>query len=236
MIKRARIVAAVLLGLAVLAGSALAMRRALLPVVISWLPAPDLSQPDGWLLDWRIASLRYVPERCAEVLRAPFAVATPVPDHPITAGCGSVNAVRATSFGGARLPVDRITCEAAAALALWIVHDVQPLAEATLGQRVTGIQSMGAYSCRNIIGSPLFKRFRSQHARANAIDIGGFVLADGRHVTVKGGWKRPGADAAFLRAVHDGACRYFRVVIGPDYNDAHHDHIHLDRGWARACR
>jgi len=36
--------------------------------------------------------------------------------------------------------------------------------------------------------------------------------------------------------VRDGACRFFDVVLGPDYNDAHRDHFHLDMGAYRACR
>ena len=43
-------------------------------------------------------------------------------------------------------------------------------------------------------------------------------------------------EARFLRAIHDGACRYFDAVLGPDYNSAHADHFHFDRGQARACR
>ena len=43
-------------------------------------------------------------------------------------------------------------------------------------------------------------------------------------------------EARFLRAVHEGACDYFDVVLGPDYNRAHADHFHFDRGAYRACR
>ena len=32
----------------------------------------------------------------------------------------------------------------------------------------------------------------------------------------------------FLRAVHDGACAVFGTVLGPDANEAHRDHFHLD--------
>jgi hypothetical protein len=37
-----------------------------------------------------------------------------------------------------------------------------------------------------------------------------------------------GALSAFLHQAHDGACGIFGTVLGPDTNDAHHDHFHLD--------
>ena len=45
-----------------------------------------------------------------------------------------------------------------------------------------------------------------------------------------------GAEAAFLREVRDGACRWFRAVLGPEHNAEHRDHFHLDRGLWNACR
>ena len=43
-------------------------------------------------------------------------------------------------------------------------------------------------------------------------------------------------EAAFLRDVRDGACDWFDIVLGPDYNAAHADHFHFDRGGGRICR
>lgn len=36
------------------------------------------------------------------------------------------------------------------------------------------------------------------------------------------------AMSAFLHQAHDSACDLFDTVLGPDTNDAHHDHFHLD--------
>ncbi|MBS0233695.1 MAG: extensin family protein [Proteobacteria bacterium] len=36
------------------------------------------------------------------------------------------------------------------------------------------------------------------------------------------------AMSAFLHQAHDSACGVFDTVLGPDTNDAHHDHLHLD--------
>ncbi len=38
----------------------------------------------------------------------------------------------------------------------------------------------------------------------------------------------PAADAAFVRTVHDQACKVFGTVLGPAANEAHKDHFHLD--------
>jgi hypothetical protein len=34
--------------------------------------------------------------------------------------------------------------------------------------------------------------------------------------------------SAFLHQAHDNACGIFGTVLGPDTNDAHRDHFHLD--------
>jgi len=34
--------------------------------------------------------------------------------------------------------------------------------------------------------------------------------------------------AKFLRQVHDGACEVFTTVLGPEANDVHRTHLHLD--------
>ncbi len=100
---------------------------------------------------------------------------------------------------------------------------------------MTRVLHLGTYACRNIDHRAGGRR--SEHASANAIDIAGFVLADGQRVTLVDAWDGPDVrKAAFLRAVRDGACRFFDVVLGPDYNDAHRDHFHLDMGAYRACR
>lgn len=75
----------------------------------------------------------------------------------------------------------------------------------------------------------------SEHAYANAWDITGFELADGRVVSVRKHWNDAGSLRTFLRTVRDDACNIFRVVLGPDYNDEHHDHLHVDMGGGLTC-
>ena len=220
----------------VLGGLAFAFRQGLVPAALNPLPALDLGGANPWLVDWRLAAMKYNPDLCRRVLVAPHTDAQPIADSPVRDGCGWTNAVRLSQAGGVRAGFDKVTCEAATALALWLEHDLQDVAQAIMGQRVTSVQSYGTYSCRNIIGAKFWKSRRSEHATANALDIGAFTLADGRSISVRGQWHGDGVEARFLRAAHDSACRYFRVVLGPDYNAEHHDHFHLDRGVGWLCR
>ena len=125
----------------------------------------------------------------------------------------------------------------AAALELWLEREVQPEALAIYGQEIARIEHLGSYSCRRLYGAD--EGPWSEHATGNAIDIAGFVLADGRRIGVLSGWGGAGDDAQFLRAVRNSACNYFGTVLSPDYNAAHADHFHLDqqvRGFGGVCR
>jgi hypothetical protein len=208
----------------------------MVPQRYSPFAAITLGERPSWFVDVRLAALRRDPELCRAVLREPHIAAAPIPDNPIRNGCGWMNAVRLSTAGGAELGAAQLTCEAAAALALWVEYEVQPLALAAFGARVTGLQDMGTYACRNIIGNEKWAKMRSQHALANAVDIGGFTLEDGRQISVAKAWKGHDREARFLHAVHARACRYFRVAIGPDYNRAHWNHFHFDRGVFTRCR
>jgi len=217
-------------------GTALAFRQGLVMPALNPLPSIDLAQSGQWLIDWRLASIRRYPEVCARTLKAPHIEAQQIPDSPLVDGCGWSNSVRLASAGGVRAAFDKVTCETAVALALWLEQEVQPAALQHFGQPVRSIHSYGSYACRNIIGSKYWGGVRSQHAIANAVDIAGFTLADGRSISVRAHWHDESKMGQFLRAVHRRACPYFRVALGPEYNAAHHDHFHLDRGPLSRCR
>ena len=222
--------------LALLAGGGFFMfRHGLVPPQLNPLPALTLDTPGGLFVDWQLVALQSTPGACRAILQPPYIEASAIQDNPPKNGCGWTNGVRIASSGGARIPAEPLTCEVAAAFALWMAHEVQPLALSQFGKRVASVQNMGTYSCRNIVGNPLFKNMRSQHATANAIDVGGFTLEDGRQISVLRDWKGNGPEAAFLRTVHQRGCRYFRVALGPEYNKAHADHFHFDRGWGWLC-
>jgi hypothetical protein len=138
------------------------------------------------------------------------------------------------------VPVTGITamrCGEARAFAGWVRNAVAPAAYQQLGSELARVSAMGTYACRNVRGSAGNGNRRSGHAAANAADVGGFVLKDGRRVTVLADWN--GADErarAFLRTVHRSACRRFGTVLSPDYNAAHRDHLHLEDDGASFCR
>jgi hypothetical protein len=205
------------------------------PQRFSPLPAITLEERPSWFIDFRLAALRRDPATCRIVLHEPYIAATPVPDNSIENGCGWENAVRIKAVGGADLGLGALTCEAATALALWVNYEVQPLAVAMFGTRVSSIGDMGTYACRNIVGNRKWAHMRSQHALANAVDISSFRFEDGRQISVAKDWKRRGREARFLHRVHARACHYFRVALSPDYNQAHWNHFHFDRGIFTRC-
>lgn len=147
--------------------------------------------------------------------------------------CGYRDGVELTQSVHAYSAPVATRCAMAAALALWERDVVAPAARRYFGQDVMRIELAGpSYTCRPVAGTTRL----SEHARANAVDIGGFLLADGRLITVARGWRGTRAERAFLRAVRDGACGHFKAVLSPDYNRAHRDHLHFDRGPNRMCR
>lgn len=231
-----RMLGRLLLLMLLLAASLAAFWFGIVPQRFSPFSPLTLDASDQWFVDPKLAALRRDPVLCQAALKTPHIEAVAIPDVPIEKGCGAVNAVKVSSAGGARLPADRISCEMAAALALWLDYEVQPLAVAAFGKRVSSVQQLGTYSCRNIVGNAIWKDFRSQHATANAIDIAGFTLEDGRQISVLSNWSKSGAESRFLRDVHGRACRYFRVVLGPEFNASHKDHFHFDRGFLWTCK
>lgn len=167
---------------------------------------------------------------------------TPVPDQTFGAGCSQLGSVRLSTIaltdaarGANELAISNIgpvRCELAQRFAGWAQYGIARAAEQMLGSPLVKIETMGSYSCRTIAGSAKL----SQHAHANAIDIAAFVLADGRRISVKQGWSGSNQERAFLRTIHASACKRFGTVLGPDYNSAHHDHLHVDMSGQGYCR
>ena len=177
-------------------------------------------------------------QACLADLGSKNAAFTPLPDQYYGAGCSAVNAVRLSQVKSdhATLVMSNlgpVTCVLADTFAGWARFGVDRAAQQILGSSLVKIETMGSYSCRNIAGST----HRSAHANANAIDISGFVLADGRRITVAGNWadKSP-AIRRFFGAIHTSACKRFGLVLSPDYNAAHRDHLHLQVGGHTACK
>ena len=75
----------------------------------------------------------------------------------------------------------------------------------------------------------------SEHAAGRAIDVSGFVMKDGERITVEHDWRAGGPRAEFLHALAHRACDYFNLVLTPDNDKDHHNHLHLDIGRWRLC-
>lgn len=212
------------------------------PEDLPWT-ALDLGRPIGLFTGRKLTALSDEPAVCRELLGRAGVRFELV--EPVGAGqCRTEGTVR-FGEGGARAVAltprePAMACPVAAALALWEWQVVQPAARKHFGRRVSRIENLGTYSCRRLYGRSTGDW--SEHARANAIDVAAFYLADGHRIRVLGDWSAGSAqEQAFLRDVRDGACRLFATVLSPDYNEAHRDHLHLDQadrgpmGW-RACR
>jgi hypothetical protein len=198
----------------------------------AWDPfAPlDLAAPPNLLTGFKLSRLEG--EACRAALQAVGVSVTPVADQRSAEGCAVTDAVRPRD-GLLSPAAPMMRCPLAAAWELYRRHDLDPAARSELGAGLRAVRHLGTYNCRNVNNAAQGRR--SQHATANALDVAGFTLTDGREISVARDWNGPGPEAAFLRAARDGACRWFGAVLGPDYNAAHRDHFHLDRGWWQRC-
>lgn len=124
-----------------------------------------------------------------------------------------------------------VTCLVAIGLARFEAI-AQEEAQRLLGSPIKRIDHMGTYACRPMVRFNL----ASEHSFANAIDIGTFVLANGKRVSVDPDWlgttAPPSAPASqFLRNVarrtYDEGV--FSVVLGPPWDALHKNHLHLDQ-------
>ena len=141
--------------------------------------------------------------------------------------CGAADAVRLESVTMpddtkvALVPPATLRCTMAEQMALWLRENVLP-AEASLGTQVRALDDYDSYECRGqnrVRGATL-----SEHGRANALDLRGFKLANGKmveltDVNVAKEWRES------LRA---SACARFHTVLGPGSDGNHETHIHVD--------
>ncbi|HXC29700.1 MAG TPA: extensin family protein [Stellaceae bacterium] len=125
-----------------------------------------------------------------------------------------------------------MSCLLADRFALFEHSAAQKLAMQTLGHYIVRIDHLGAYACRASTGH---RDRLSEHAYGLAIDISGFQLSDGTLVNVERDWSQPGPKSAFLHEVARAACGYFSVVLTPDSNADHFNHMHFDLGPDRLC-
>jgi hypothetical protein len=175
---------------------------------------------------------------CLGQLGKTNAAFTPLPDQYYGAGCSTLNTVRLLSLrsDSSRLGLSNlgpVACPLANTFADWARFGVDRAARQILGSPLVRIETMGSYSCRTVAGSSKL----SAHATANAIDVAGFVLENGRRITILGNWSAgTPQERQFLQVIHASACKRFGTVLGPGYNAAHRDHLHLELSGKSYCR
>ena len=167
------------------------------------------------------------PSACRRALSDEVAIAPSIPDIHGAGGCGGEDLVRleAVVLADKRrvtlTPAATLRCTMALALADWVRTDVAPLA-AGLGSSLSALDNFDSYECRGrnrVIGAQL-----SEHGRANALDVRGFKLADGRSV----GLTDRAVPHELRETVLQSVCARFTTVLGPGSDWYHEDHIHLD--------
>jgi hypothetical protein len=154
-------------------------------------------------------------------------------DFHTSQGCGIDENVRVDR---SPIPLSRpasMSCPFAVVLSDFETRIVQPAAKRYFHKRVTEIGHAGTYACRDQRGGDASRL--SQHAYGKAIDILGFELEGGERISVLKDWRGDGAKAKFLHEVAKGACTLFDVVITPNHNSFHLDHIHMDKGPYKLC-
>ena len=150
--------------------------------VVAEPPPPPTTWSQAEIIEGLQACLRLLSPIGAEI-----EIAEPVRDKQ----CGAaapvmLRRIRTKDYSVEFRPAPEINCKMVAGLHRWIEGTLQPAAIEMLGSPITRITGAGAYSCRNRYGlavAPI-----SEHAFANAVDLSGFVTADGRTIEVEKEW------------------------------------------------
>ncbi|MEO1280282.1 MAG: extensin family protein [Pseudomonadota bacterium] len=154
-------------------------------------PAPDQYSQDD---------IQLAQARCRRLLGKIKAVT--LSEAPIKKGpCGDAAPVKLISLGSspevAVVPPAIVNCDMVVALHSWLKNDLQPLARKHLKSPIVKLENMSSYSCRNAYGR---KNGRlSEHAKANALDIRGFVTAKGKRARLLNHWGPTGRDIKAYR-------------------------------------
>jgi hypothetical protein len=198
---------------------------------------PDfISRNEPWRADEEQACLTSGLVRENLFVQARSALGGPSP-------CGARNPFEMAAADGGRVglkPSATLRCNMVPAVDRWVRDVVEPAARQHLRSDLAEVEVAASYSCRAINGVSGGRL--SEHGHANALDVAGFVMADGRVVSVKTGWSGRTDESAFLQAVHRGACGTFTTVLGPNADGYHQDHFHMDLarhgrdGQGRICK
>ncbi len=138
---------------------------------------------------WPELEINIAKARCTHLLKQVNAVVEF--EEPFKKGpCGDPAPVRLVSLGSnpavAVSPPAVVNCNMVFSLHEWLQKDLQPLAQKHLGGKITTLENMSSYSCRNAYARTSTRL--SEHARANALDIRGFKTAKGNVAHLLADW------------------------------------------------
>jgi hypothetical protein len=187
------------------------------------VPEPEVEEPEVPPRDYQVA--------CPAVLTGEVTASALPPIHENMCGLQSPLSLEAVMANGRSVPLNApvITdCGMATALPGWIA-DIDRWLISTEDTRIDKVNVGTHYMCRNVNNSRSGNL--SFHAFGDALDVIGFTLEDGRTISVETAW--PGTveqGSRIIRFAHDSACTHFTTVLGPEANELHHDHLHIDLG------
>jgi len=201
----------------------------------NWIPWGEvaLDEDPTWFAKWQIGRLAGDESACFAALDRSSLVYRRLPDRPFSNGCGVAARTQLQRSHVSYSSGFESPCALVAAL-YWYETRLDALAREHLGAGLARIEHFGTYACRNIYGRQEDRR--SAHATAEAIDVAGFRFSDGTSVSVLRDWNGETAKGQFLKAARDEGCRFFGIVLSPDYNRAHANHFHLELGRFGLCR
>ena len=179
------------------------------------------------------------PSACQLRLTPDVVLMQPLPRITGQGSCGAEDVVRLDSVvlkDGRRLALAAaatLRCPMAEAVARWIREEVAPAA-AKFGSSLRTVVTGTSYKCRGRDRDPGAKL--SEHGSANALDLRGVTLANGKTVD----FTDKAAPREFRELLRQSACASFTTVLGPGSNAYHDNHIHLDLierpGGYRVCQ
>lgn len=145
-------------------------------------------EPDVWTDTEIIAALKDCVRRLA-----PLGVEVEIAPAIKQEQCGAPAPVLLKRIGSGKnqvelQPAPMLNCAMVAGLHRWMEDTVQPAAQDILGSRIARLRNVSGYACRNRNGTRNHSDRLSEHALANAIDIGSFVTVDNRTIDIKRDW------------------------------------------------
>ncbi len=184
---------------------------------------PPVEEPAAPPRDYQVA--------CPAVLNGEVTASPLPPIHENMCGLQSPLSLEAVMANGRSVPLNApvtTDCGMATALPGWIA-DVDRWLMATAETRIATVNVGTNYACRNVNNAK--DGNLSFHAFGDALDVVGFTLEDGRTISVETAWPgTPEQGSRIIRFAHDAACTHFTTVLGPEANELHRDHLHLDLG------